>query len=36
MKMAFDGPTNENAKANFDLFCNVKILLGLVAIHPLL
>jgi hypothetical protein len=23
MKMAFDGPTNEKAKANFDLLCDV-------------
>jgi hypothetical protein len=36
MKMALDDPTNEKAKANFDLFCYVQILLGLVAIHPLL
>ncbi len=36
MKMAFDGPTDEKAKANFDIFCDVQILLWLVAIHPLL
>jgi hypothetical protein len=23
MKMAFDVPTNDNAKANFDLICDV-------------
>jgi hypothetical protein len=23
MKMVFDGPTNEKAKANFDLLCDV-------------
>jgi hypothetical protein len=36
MKMAIDGPTNDKAKANFDLFWNVKILLGFVAIFSLL
>lgn len=36
MKMAIDGPTNDKAKANFDLFCNVKFLLGFVAIFSLL
>jgi hypothetical protein len=36
MKMALDDPTNEKVKVNFDLFCDVQILLWLVAIHPLL
>jgi hypothetical protein len=27
MKMALDGPTNDKAKANFEFFCDVKILL---------
>jgi hypothetical protein len=36
MRMALNNPTNEKAKANFDFFCDVQILLGLVAIHPLL
>jgi hypothetical protein len=36
MKMALDDPTNEKAKVNCDLFCDVQILLGLVAIHSLL
>jgi hypothetical protein len=36
MKMTIDGPTNDKAKANFDLFCNVKILLVFVAIFSLL
>jgi hypothetical protein len=36
MKMALDGPTNDKAKANFELICDVQILLGLVAILPLL
>ncbi len=35
-KMAIDGPTNDNAKANFDLFCNVKFLMSFVAIFSLL
>ncbi len=33
--MALDNPTNEKEKENFDIFCDVQILLGLVAIHPL-
>ncbi len=36
VKMALDAPTNDNAKKNFDLFCDVQILLGLVAILLLL
>jgi hypothetical protein len=32
--MAFDGPTNDEAKANFESFCDMKILLGIVAILP--
>jgi hypothetical protein len=37
MKMAnIDGFNNGKTKANFDLFCDVQILLGLVAILPLL
>jgi hypothetical protein len=38
IKMAFDGPTNGllMAKANFDLLCDVWILLGLASILPLL
>jgi hypothetical protein len=36
MKMALDDPTNDKAKANFELLCDVQILLGLVAILPLL
>jgi hypothetical protein len=35
MKMAFDDPTNDKAKANFVL-CDLKFLLRLVAILPLL
>jgi hypothetical protein len=31
MKMALDNPTNEKE----NIFCDVQILLGLVAIHPL-
>jgi len=36
MKMAFDAPTNDKAKTNFDFFCYVEILLGLTTILPLL
>ncbi len=36
MKMALDGPTNDKAKANFELLCDVQILLRLVAILSLL
>jgi len=36
MKMAFDAPTNEKEKANFDLFYDVYILLKIVHILPLL
>jgi uncharacterized membrane protein len=32
VKMALDAPTNDKAKKNFDLLCDVQILLGLVAI----
>ncbi len=28
MKMALDDPTNDKAKANFELICDVQILLG--------
>jgi hypothetical protein len=35
MTMAIDGFDNDKAKANFDLFCDVRILLGF-AILPLL
>jgi hypothetical protein len=34
--MAFDVLTNDKAKANFELLCDVQILLRLVAIFPLL
>jgi len=36
MKMVLDVPTNDKAKENFDLLCDVQILLGFVAILPLL
>ncbi len=36
MKMDIDNPSNEKAKANFDLLCDVQVMLGLVAILPLL
>jgi hypothetical protein len=36
MKMAIDGTTNDKAKEIFDLFCDVQILLRLIAIPPLL
>jgi len=36
MKMALDDLTNDKAKVNFELLCDVHILLGLVAILPLL
>jgi len=37
MKLAnIDGLNNDKAKANFDLLCDVQILLGLVAILLLL
>jgi hypothetical protein len=36
MKVALDGPTNDKAKANFELFCNVQILLGIATILLLL
>ncbi len=36
MKMDIDGPTNDKAKTHFDFFCNVKKLLGFVAIFSLL
>jgi hypothetical protein len=36
MKMALDAPTNDKVEENFDLFCDVQILLGFVAILPLL
>jgi hypothetical protein len=36
MKMALDGPTNDKAKANFELFCDVQILLKVATILPLL
>jgi hypothetical protein len=35
-KMALDGPTNDSAKAKFELLCDVQILLGLVAIMSVL
>jgi hypothetical protein len=34
--MAIDGPNNEREKANFDLFYDFQILLGLVTIFFLL
>jgi hypothetical protein len=34
--MAHDGPTNDKAKANFELLCDVQILLGLATILSLL
>jgi hypothetical protein len=36
MKMAIDSPSNEKAKANFDLLCDVQVVLGLATILPLL
>jgi hypothetical protein len=36
MKMAIDGPTNDKAKENFDLLCDVKILFRFLAIFSLL
>jgi hypothetical protein len=36
MKMAIDNPNNEKAKINFDLFCDVQVMLGFVAILLLL
>jgi hypothetical protein len=36
MKMALHNPTNDKAKANFELLCDVQIILGFVAILPLL
>jgi hypothetical protein len=36
MMMAFNAPTDDKVKVNFDLLCDVYILLGLVAIFPLL
>jgi hypothetical protein len=36
MKMTLDVPTNDKAKTNFDLLCDVQILLGLIAILLLL
>jgi hypothetical protein len=36
MKMAIDSPNNEKAKENFDLHCNVQVMLGLVTILPIL
>jgi uncharacterized membrane protein len=36
MRMALDAPTNDKAKTNFDLLCDVQILLGLFAILLLL
>jgi len=36
MKMALDNPTNDKAKPNFELLCDVQIILGFVAILPLL
>jgi hypothetical protein len=34
--MANDGPNNDKAKVNFDLLCDVQILLGFVVIFLLL
>jgi len=31
-KMALNGPTNDNTKANFELLCDVQILLGFTTI----
>jgi hypothetical protein len=36
MKIALDNPSNEKAKANFDLLCDVQIMFGLATILPLL
>jgi hypothetical protein len=36
VKMTLDAPINDKAKINFDFFCDVQILLGLVAILSLL
>ncbi len=36
MKMAIDNLSNEKAKTNFDLLCDVLVMLGFAAILPLL
>jgi uncharacterized membrane protein len=36
IKVTLDAPINDKAKTNFDLLCDVQILLGLVAISLLL
>jgi len=36
IEMTLDAPINDKAKTNFDLLCDVQILLGLVAILSLL
>jgi hypothetical protein len=36
MKMAIHIPNNEKAKVNFDILCDVQVMLGLIAIFPLL
>jgi hypothetical protein len=36
IKMAIDSPSNEKAKTNFNLLCDVQIMLGLATILPLL
>jgi hypothetical protein len=36
MKMAIENPNNEKEKANFDLLCDVQVMLGLATILPLL
>jgi len=36
INMTLDAPINDKAKTNFDLLCDVQILLGLVAILSLL
>jgi hypothetical protein len=34
MKMAIDSPSNDKEKINFDIFCDVQVMLGLVVICP--
>jgi hypothetical protein len=36
MKMAIDNPSNVKAKTNVDLFCDVQVMFGFVAIFLLL
>jgi hypothetical protein len=34
MKIAIESPNNEKEKANFDLLCDVQVMLGLVVVCP--